>query len=99
MCIRDRYKDTTLGINHISKEILNEKKTNKNNGDLTLKEKTWLFELEQIEKALAKYNGNKSEAAAYLKSDLDQVRNKVKKIYRERSDIIDHFDLIKKLYL
>jgi DNA-binding NtrC family response regulator len=99
-CTKARlFNDTKLQVKHISKDVIKGKSGGTTDEGFSLREKTWIFELEQIEEALIKFNGNKSEAAAFLKSDLDQVRNKIKKISRERSDLINHFAFIKQYYM
>jgi len=92
--------DKVLQIEHLGDEIIKGGKLNEgHNGKiLTLKEKKAFIELEEIEKALEKANGKKTNAAKSLGINLDKLRYKVEKNIEKNRDLVKGFNNIKKAY-
>jgi len=100
-CTRARsVNDKVLQIEHLGDEIIKGGKLNEgHNGKiLTLKEKKAFIELEEIEKALEKANGKKTNAAKSLGINLDKLRYKVEKNIEKNRDLVKGFNNIKKAY-
>lgn len=92
--------DKVLNLRHIREEIKTKKFSNFSETDHVSDKnaKIAMLELEEIEKALQKTNGKKSDAAKMLGMSLDQMRYKVEKIIQNNFNIVLKFPLIQKEY-
>jgi len=100
-CTKARLdKDKILQLKHLRKEILREDnlKESSDNKYQEIEVRKALLELREIEKALEKTNGNKSEAANLLKLNLDSLRYKIKKFIGINDTILNQFPYIKVKY-
>jgi len=97
-CTRARLSnDKELSLRHLPEEIVQQKeKVSEKTGFPTINTKIVILELEEIERALEKANGKKSEAAKMLGMSLDQMRYRVQRVIDFR--IIEKFLNIKQAY-
>ncbi len=89
--------DKVLHLKHIREEI----KTLNHSEEINIQNinsKIAMLELEEIEKALERTHGKKSEAAKILGLSLDQMRYKVQRINEAYPKLIDNFYYINKIY-
>jgi len=92
--------DKVLQLKHIREEIKENNFLNFSERDdfSDINKKIAMLELEQIEKALEKANGKKSEAAKMLGLSLDQMRYRVEKYYSLIKNGNNDFPLVYKNY-
>ncbi len=76
----------------IQSQIQNAFNNNAYNLNLNVGERPYYTELQEIETMLLATNGNKSEAVKRLgKKNLDQLRNRIKAIYKKHAHLFVHF--------
>lgn len=100
-CTRARLSgDKILTERHIRDEIKSKKTSefSEKGGFSDIEYKKAMLELEEIEKALQKANGKKSDAAKMLGLSLDQMRYRIQKSYEINPEIIENFSFINKVY-
>ncbi len=100
-CTKARlFKDKTLQFKHIKKEIfIGAEIINGNDGKVdSIEIRKALLELEEIEKALEKSNGKKTDAAKLLNLSLDQLRYKIFKAANFNLEAFKKYSYINKAY-
>jgi len=92
--------DKVLQLKHIREEIKENNFLNFSERDdfSDINKKIAMLELEQIEKALEKANGKKSEAAKMLGLSLDQMRYRVEKAISFDKNIAGKFKYVNQVY-
>ncbi|MDR3666066.1 MAG: sigma-54 dependent transcriptional regulator [Ignavibacteriaceae bacterium] len=100
-CTRTRLnKARELDISHVKDELITNKgqRVYSSRSLLDIKNKQALLELKEIEKALEKTFGNKTEVARLLKMDLDSLRYTVNKYKKKYPEQFNMFPLINQYY-
>jgi DNA-binding NtrC family response regulator len=93
------YKDKTLLPKHLRKELTDNKINNYIIAESTdLEKRKALLELEEIEKALERKNGKKSEAAKMLGMSLDQMRYRIEILINKHPKLVSNYPYIKEKY-
>ena len=92
--------DKILQMKHIRDEIKTKKSSNfSDSGDISdINTKIAMLELEEIEKALEKAHGKKSEAAKILGLSLDQMRYKVLSALKNNNNLLTRYRNIERFY-